>query len=889
MHDERSRCYDHRFLCSILQAVAQPPQSNGSPDLIDAESMSSPGSSALFARIDPTRSRRCTSSRWLGSTLWGIALGLTTAASAIEPASDGTGPLEPRHREFLEWTEPLRSEVETEVFLKLDEDYRRDSFIDRFWRRRDPFPDTPRNELRERWLENARALAPELEEAGGDERLLLLLHGKPRRTFRDGCQLLAPLEIWYYSSSPIVAAEFYAVLHGRGDAPRLWHPSNGLAPLLFSSVGLNTDEILATIQQQCSRGDEIVTALTLSLDWDRVHEHAAPRPPDEWALAFLEASAQSDGAQTIETRHQAVGRRQSRTVMQTTLLLPRAEVTPDEDGTINLVVDGEVVRDDELFDSFRYRFELPADLGASGAGAPDQLPILFERYLRPGTYRLVLEVHENGGDGLWSHDEELTVPRPSATQRTDAIFAGNTTTPTGYDGEAETQADRTDLQTTLRLSVPSRELLIGAFRVEARVDGEVDRIAFELDGEHKLTKSRPPYSVELDAGRVPRPHELIARAYDAEGNEVARDRVTLNAGPQRFGVRLIEPRRGESYEGFVRATAAVQVPPLEDLEVVEFYLNERRLASLYQAPWTVRVPVPADEELAFVRVVAKLRDGHQTEDLVFLNSPVDVEYLDVDMVEVYTTVVNRRGLPIDGLSREEFTLEEDGVPQRIQEFRLVRDLPVHACILFDTSTSMMERLEEAESAAMHFFDRVLDERDRACLVTFNDVHEVVVDFTDRKDVLAGGLRDLEAEGETALYDSLIHTLYLFNGLRGRQALILLSDGADSRSDFRFQEVLEFARRSEVTIYVIGVDIDNRDMMVRAQMAQLARDTGGRTFFIDAVSELRRVYELIETELRSQYLLAYQSTSSRDRNEFREIEVDLTRRGLRARALRGYYP
>lgn len=841
--------------------------------------MSNPGSSDLPAQHDPTAPRRSSRSLWLGLLL------IAAPAIAETRIGDGAENLAPRHREFLDWTEPLRSEVETEVFLELDENYRRDSFIDRFWRRRDPFPDTPRNELRERWLENVRALAPELSEARGDERLLLLLHGKPRRTFRDGCTLLEPLEIWYYPSSPIVAAEFYAVLHGRAEEPRLWRPSEGLGTLLFSSVGMHTDETLAAIQQECSRGDEILSALTLSLDWDTVHERAAPRPDDEWALAFLEASAQGAGAQTLQTSHEAIGRRQSRTVMQTTLLLPRAEVTPDQDGVVHLTVDGEVVRDDELFDSFRYRFELPATVdNAEGA---EHLPILIERYLRPGTYRLVLEVHENGGDGLWSHDEQLVVPRPARTAHhptPGAVAAAD-----AVSEEPSDDLGTDDLRTTLRLSVPSRELLLGSFRVEAKVDGEVARVAFELDGEHKLSKAKPPYSVELDAGRVPRPHELIARAYDADGNVVARDRVTLNAGPQRFGVRLIEPRRGESYEGFVRASAEVDVPPLEDLEVVEFYLNERRLASLYQAPWTVPVPIPADEELAFVRVVAKLQGGTQTEDLVFLNSPADVEYLDIDMVEVYTTVVNRRGLPIEGLTLEDFTLEEDGIPQRIQEFRLVRDLPVHACILFDTSTSMMERLEEAESAAMHFFDRVLDERDRACLVTFNDVHEVVVDFTDRKDVLAGGLRGLEAEGETALYDSLIHTLYLFSGLRGRQALILLSDGADSRSEFRFKEVLEFAHRSEVTIYVIGVDIDNRDMMVRAQMAELARDTGGRTFFIDAVSELRRVYDLIETELRSQYLLAYQSNSSRDRDEFREIEVDLTPRGLRARTLRGYYP
>ena len=132
-------------------------------------------------------------------------------------------------------------------------------------------------------------------------------------------------------------------------------------------------------------------------------------------------------------------------------------------------------------------------------------------------------------------------------------------------------------------------------------------------------------------------------------------------------------------------------------------------------------------------------------------------------------------------------------------------------------------------------------------------------FTNDHEVLAGGLAGLTAEGETALHDSLVYALHYFSGLRGKRALILLSDGEDVGSAYTFDEALDFARRTGVPIYTIGLGVAQRDAMARTKLVRLAQDTGGRSFFIDSAEGLTSVYKRIETELRAQYLIAYQSS------------------------------
>jgi VWFA-related protein len=232
----------------------------------------------------------------------------------------------------------------------------------------------------------------------------------------------------------------------------------------------------------------------------------------------------------------------------------------------------------------------------------------------------------------------------------------------------------------------------------------------------------------------------------------------------------------------------------------------------------------------------------------------------------------------------------------VRRFELVRDLPIYAGILLDTSSSMgehdSEKLKEAVNGALRFFEQVIKPKDRAAVFTFNDTPTLAVRFTNKIDELSGALNGLVAEGNTALYDSLIYSLYYFGGIKGKKAVILLSDGQDYGSHYKYDQALDYARRSGVAVYTVGIALPPNDVDIRAKLRRLADETGGRSFFVGVASELGKVFESVEKELRSQYLLAYQSPQQKQQGQggkFRLVEVKVGKPGLEAKTIRGYFP
>jgi Ca-activated chloride channel family protein len=341
----------------------------------------------------------------------------------------------------------------------------------------------------------------------------------------------------------------------------------------------------------------------------------------------------------------------------------------------------------------------------------------------------------------------------------------------------------------------------------------------------------------------------------------------------------------------VRLQAEVEIPEGEALDRVELYRDETLVATLYQPPYEQPIVLPTGQagEIAYLRAVAYTTDGNSTEDSVFINAPPGLEEIDVQLVELYTAVVDRQGRPVEGLEVGDFAITEEDVPQQPVRFERVRDLPIRAGLLLDVSASMAGSMEEAQRAALTFFEQTITPRDRAALITFNDRPQLAVKLTNQILELGGGLAGLKAERGTALYDSIVFALYYFNGIKGQRALIVLSDGKDESSRFSFPDTLDFARRAGVTLYTIGLAFGRGDADAKKALERLADETGGRSFQVASASELTAVYTTIEEELRSQYLIVYQSTRSEEDRKFRRVEVDVREPGLEAKTIRGYYP
>jgi Ca-activated chloride channel family protein len=546
----------------------------------------------------------------------------------------------------------------------------------------------------------------------------------------------------------------------------------------------------------------------------------------------------------------------------------------------HVTIEGTVETDNRVFDSFRlrYRTAFPA------AGQPVALAV--DRPLRPGVYVLRLRVHDDSNGAEATVAKGFEVPdHPTATAQTLAVIA---TPPVTDDAADRLVVHRAD---SLTLVPPDEDVVLGLWRTEALVTGDrIVKVNFSIDGKEPISRSTKPFTVELRLARFPTEAVVRAEGFDAAGHSVASDEVILNEPHGGLRVRVNEPPRGAKVTGNkVAARAEVTVPEERHVQQVEFLVNDKIEATLTKPPWAATVAVPAGTDTVYMTVRAQLDDGTKAEDVRFLRSPNIVEEVDVNLIELYTAVTDGANQPVKGLTAADFEVLEAGKPQKLSRFEVVENLPLTLGILIDTSGSMATSLPEAQRAASEFLQRMITRRDRCFTLTFSDHPTLRMPLTDDPSAAAASISNLQAVGATSIHDALVQSLYYFRGTRGQRALVLLSDGDDNSSQLTFDEAQEYARRSGVAIYTIGLDVSRLQVGIRHKLNHLSEVTGGRVFYVSKATELKAVYAEIESELRSRYLLAFESGTASAEGGYREVEVRVKKSGLHARTARGYYP
>lgn len=236
--------------------------------------------------------------------------------------------------------------------------------------------------------------------------------------------------------------------------------------------------------------------------------------------------------------------------------------------------------------------------------------------------------------------------------------------------------------------------------------------------------------------------------------------------------------------------------------------------------------------------------------------------VDVDLVMVNVTVTDPQNRFITDLKPENFQLFEDKVEQKI--LYISNEIaPLSLGIVFDISHSMERKLDLARDAAMRFLQTGTTE-DEYFLVEFSNRAKLAEDFTTDPSRLQARLSLRPAEGATALYDGVY--LGLSRAKRGqnpRKALLLITDGEDNHSRYSLRDLREFVRESDVQIFVIDLG--------RALVGDLAEMTGGHSYH-GSVEDLTDICERIALELKSQYVLGYESTNTNKDGKFRKIRV-----------------
>lgn len=270
----------------------------------------------------------------------------------------------------------------------------------------------------------------------------------------------------------------------------------------------------------------------------------------------------------------------------------------------------------------------------------------------------------------------------------------------------------------------------------------------------------------------------------------------------------------------------------------------------------------------------------------------------VDLVSLNITVTDGASTKyVTDLDAQNFSVYEDGVYQDLTLFNKTR-LPIALSLLMDTSSSMEDRLNVAQEAAIGFAKQIRPQ-DLAEVIDFDSRVEVVQPYTNDRALLERAIRQTVAGGSTSLYNAVYISLKGFQKIKAkdseeirRQALVVLSDGEDTSSLVSFDELLDLARRSETAVFCIGLQA--RESTSRGfreatfALRQLATDTGGRAFFINDVKELAGVYTQIADELSSQYTVGYTSKNNRRDGGWRRIVVRVDRPGATVRTKQGYY-
>ena len=589
----------------------------------------------------------------------------------------------------------------------------------------------------------------------------------------------------------------------------------------------------------------------------------------------------------LELREQFLGASAGKTVVRFTLTFSRSDLREKANlapRVYAFFVAGEAKgATGEVVDTFREPVDV--DLGDTDLGKP--LTASFLRSLPAGEISLNLRLEAANGKAMALRAVTITVPKMTSEFR--AEDAGSITASAILLEEANRDAAPAGEPDLLRFLPPSREVPVGLLRIECEAKAPITRVEFHLGDKLILARNRPPFTVELDLGTIPRKQTLRALGFDRLGNFVDADAWALNEKEAKLAVRVLDlPKPKGSTASEVKVT--VQSIAGATVKKVELFLDDRKVAEWTKPPYRASVAEAEIAKATLMRASAWDTEGKEYSDFRMLKG--DSRFLanvEVNLVELNVSVFDEAGRFAKGLSKEDFTVLEDGAPQSLSAFEFAESLPMALGLVIDGSGSMDKSMPLVKQAATEFVTNLVGEKDKGFVIEFRERPTLLAAMTSRRSDLIRAIGETRAGGATAFHDSIILGLYQFRPLAGKKALVVLTDGKDNHSSTDWPTLKRYARTAGVPIFVIGLDLGLFDMGLKGRLKELAEDTGGETFFIGGARELPEIYRKIEAEVRSQYFLSYLTESKKTDDEFRLVEVRMGKQGLRAKTIRGYFP
>ena len=268
------------------------------------------------------------------------------------------------------------------------------------------------------------------------------------------------------------------------------------------------------------------------------------------------------------------------------------------------------------------------------------------------------------------------------------------------------------------------------------------------------------------------------------------------------------------------------------------------------------------------------------------DEPINIES---SIVVLNAAITDASGKAVSGLNQNLFKVFEDGKEQKI-DFFAAEKTPFAAVILLDSSGSMEQRISLARSAAINFLDGLRVD-DNVAIYNFDSKVSLVQEFSNYRDITEK-IFDLKAEGMTVLNDAVYEAAQeLAKRPEKRKAIIVLSDGADTKSKRSADKALKAALAANATIYTVDMtSIDTgfkEKIQNQAALKTFAEKSGGKFIPVSGGIALRNAFKEIVAELGAQYTITYLPTNSSKDGKWREIEVRVAKSGLNIRTRKGY--
>jgi Ca-activated chloride channel family protein len=271
--------------------------------------------------------------------------------------------------------------------------------------------------------------------------------------------------------------------------------------------------------------------------------------------------------------------------------------------------------------------------------------------------------------------------------------------------------------------------------------------------------------------------------------------------------------------------------------------------------------------------------------------------VNVRLVNVFTSVTDAHGSPVGDLTKDDFKVLEDGVPQAISVFDKESDLPLNIVLAVDTSESTRRDMKLETVSAKRFVRSIMRPIDHLSLFQITENVDQLTGFTSDPRIIERGIDRLQAGAGTAVFDTIFLAADSLIDRKGRKVLVLITDGGDTTSKTDYNNALRRAVQAEALIYsiiIVPVAADaGRNLGGEHALIQMSKDTGGKYYYAEGITSLDEAFRKISEELRTQYLIGYYPNRRVSDSPFRRIQVEVAKKDgsaetFQVRHRAGYY-